>query len=796
MIKNYLKIAIRNLAKHKLFSFINIFGLALSMCIGLVVIVRLQDDLSYDHFHPAPERTYRIISEVTNKEGQDFRLASTPLPLAMALKDNYGFIQQICQVYPAGSRKATIEKKSLKVNSTFVDPSFFQVFGFKLAEGNSRSALNLPNSIILSHQAASRFFGEQQAIGQSLVLENIGTYIVTGILEKSEKKSHIDFEAYLSMSSVTALEKSAQLQPNSSSWMNIASGYTYVLIQKNSSSRQLVAALNKITATFKPTGAGDKSKINFQVQPISNITPGPDLGNAIGRGPSIGKVAAEVSIALIILISACFNYTNLSLARSLKRAKEVGVRKVSGASRRHIFMQFIIEAVLISLLALGLAWVMMDLFRPLQLELLPADLTLNYKLVISFFVYSILAGLMAGVIPAVTLSGFKPVQVLKNLATVKLLGKGGLQKVLIVFQFSLSLVIILFMLVFHKQFQYMATGDYGFNREQIINIPLEDGENYRILKNEIATISGVERVSATSDQLGKFATGTTILKQQPAGEPVHLRYYDVDEDFAANMQLKFLAGAASTLNTETTVEKSVVINEKALEALKINSAADAVGKTVLLDDTIKVTVAGVLKNFHFEGFEFPIRPLVFRSREKAFKYVNIKTSLKETDAAPLIAGLKRTYTKINPGHEFSYAWFNRQFYDNKAAEGTVSMLGLLAFMGISIASLGLLGMVVYTVEGRTREVSIRKVMGASAAAIMTLLSKSFLRMILLAITIAAPVGFICGYIFLQMFATRISIGMDIVGIASGVILSIALVVIGSQVLRVARTNPANNLRAE
>ena len=793
MLKNYLKIAIRNLAKHKLFSFINIFGLALSMCIGLIVIVRLQDDLSYDHFHPAPERTYRIFSDVTNREGQDFRLASTPLPLASAMQDNYGFIENINRIYPIGSRKAVSEKKSLKVNITFTEPSFFKVFGFKLAEGNAQLALNTPNSIILNHNTALRFFGDQNAIGQSLVLENLGGFLVTGVMEKPTQKSHIDFDVYASMSSVAALEKEAKLEANSTSWMNLNSGYTYVLLRKESSSRQLEAALNKITSTFKPQDAADKSKIFFRVQSISNITPGPDLGNAIGRGPSMGKVATEIAVALIILISACFNYTNLSLARSLKRAKEVGVRKVSGASRRHIFLQFIIEAVMISLLSLGLAYTMMELVRPLGLELLPAETGLNIGLVISFVLFSVLAGLMAGIIPAITLSGFKPVQVLKNLSTVKLVGKGGLRKALIVFQFSISLVVIIFMLTFDKQFEYMATADYGFNRERIITIPL-DGSDYRLLKNELATISGVEKVSATSDLLGKFASGTTRVKQQPTDEPIHVRYYDVDEDFVANMQLKLIAG--STLVPAGDIEKSIVINKKALAALKISRAADAIGKIVLLDDTTKVQVAGVLKDFHFEGFEFPIRPLVFRSREKAFKYVNIKTSVKDTEAASLIAALQRSWKKLNPHQQFSYSWFNKQFYESKAASGTVSMLGLLAFMGISIACLGLLGMVVYTVEGRVKEVSIRKVMGASVAAIMSLLSKSFLKLVLIAIMIAAPIGFICSYLFLQMFATRVSIGLGILALGCGIILMLALLVIGSQVLHVARANPANNLRAE
>ena len=794
MFKNYFKIAIRNLAKHKLFSFINIFGLALSMCIGLIVIIRLQDDLSYDHFHPAPGRTFRIFSEMTNQEGQDFDLASTPLPLAAALKDDYGFIEKTTRIYPVYRKKTSTAKKTLNVDMAFIEPSFFDIFGFKLAEGNAATAVNAPNTIILKKEAATRFFGDQNAIGQSLVFDNMGTFLVTGVMEETTEKSHIDFDVYASMSSVPALEKSGKLEANEANWRNLFCGYTYVLLKKGSSSKQLTSALKKITSLYKPKDAADRSKIIFDVQSISSITPGRDLGNGIGRGPSFGKVATEVSVALIILISACFNYTNLSIARSLKRAKEVGVRKVSGASRYHIFLQFIIEAVLISLLSLGLAYTMMELCKPLELEIFPTDTKLNITLVAWFVLFSVFAGLMAGIIPALTLSAFKPVQVLKNLSTVKLFGSGGLRKVLIVFQFCLSLVIIIFMLVFNKQFQYMATADYGFNRERIINIPL-NGADYRLLKNEIVSISGVEKVSATSDNLGKFASGSARIKLQPADEYIQMRYYDVDEDFVANMQLKLIAGTNLSA-TSSTEERQVLINEKAISSLKVKTPWEAVGKTVLLDDSTKVQVAGVVKDFHFEGFEFPIRPLVFRSREKLFNILNVKTSIDEAKAASLVAALKSTWKKLNPHEEFSYTWFNKQFYESKSATGTVSMLGLLAFMGITIACLGLLGMVVYTVEGRIKEVSIRKVMGASVSTIMSLLSKSFLKLVLIAMLIAAPIGWICSYLFLQIFAVRVSIGAGILSIACGVILLLASLVIGSQVFRVARANPANNLRAE
>ncbi|MEP7106785.1 MAG: ABC transporter permease [Ferruginibacter sp.] len=797
MLKNYLKIAVRNLSKHKLFSFINIFGLALSMCIGLIVIMRIQDDFSYDNFHPAPGRTYRIISEVTNQEGRDFRLASTPLPLAATLKDNYGIVENTARIYPAWNGKASSGKKSLDVSVAFTDPSFFKLFGFKLEEGDGGAALNAPNKIVLSRETATRFFGKENAVGKSLVFEKMGTFMVTGVMESSIKKSHIDFGVYSSMSSIPALERSGKLPANSVDWSNISAGYTYVMLKEGIFKKQLTAALNNVTAPFRTSGIANKSSIIFDVQSITKIAPGEDLGNSIGRGATIGKIAAESTIAFIILISACFNYTNLSIARSLKRGKEVGIRKVSGALRSQIFLQFIIESVVISFFALGLAYIMMEQLKnytALRSEFFPEGVSMNAVLAGWFLLFSLLAGLLAGVIPAITLSTFKPVEVLKNLPNIRLFGRNGLRQALIVFQFSLSLVVIIFMLVFNKQFNYMATADYGFNRQRIINIPLQ-GTDYRLLKNEVASISGVTGVSATSDNLGRFASGYINVKQQPRDEGIHMSFFDVDEDFVSNMQLKIIAGTGF-LPSASNEEKTVLLNEKALTALKINTAPEAVGRIILLDDSTKVQVAGVLKDFHFEGFEHPITPLVFRSREKAFNFMNVKTAMAEPDAGSLVLSLQRTWKKFNPHQDLSYNWFNRQFYETKSATGTVSMLGLLAFMGITIACLGLLGMVVYTVEGRIKEVSIRKVLGAGVASILALLSKSFLKLVLVAIGIAAPLGWICSYLFLQIFAVRVDIGFGILSFASVAILILALLVIGSQVIRVANTNPADNLHAE
>jgi len=788
-------LAFRNINRQRLFSFINIFGLGLSMSIGLMVLVRLKDELSYDKFHPKPLLTYRVISQVSDASHNTFRLASTPIPLADALQKNSGFIQYSTTLYPAWNGKADANKKELSISTVFIQPSFFNVFGFKTMYGKGADLTN-PNTVILSKDAAGRFFGSANPVGQTIQFGNMGTFMVADVMQQAPGKSHIDYDAYVSFSSVAALEKNNVLPAQQNTW-NPSIGYTYVVLKPTGTKKQLVRALNNEAAWLtKMSPASNKGAIGFDVQALSAISPGEELINGIGNIPTIGKVMGEVLIALIILISACFNYTNLSIARALKRAKEVGVRKVAGAARGNIFLQFVVESVIVSLMALALSYVMFSLMKeyaPFSAELIPADVKIDGQLISWFVLFSIATGVLAGVIPAWILSSFKPVQVLKNLANVKLFGRNGFRKTLTVVQFSLSLVIIIFMLVVGKQFNYVATADYGFNRHHIINLPLQ-GADYALLKNEVGNIGGVQRVAGVSDFPGRSASGNVIVKQQPAGDGVKMGFFDVDENYVPNMQLHVLTGNNFTAATGGG-ERTIIINETAAKALKV-STADAVGKLVYIDDTTQVQVAAVVKDFHFEGFERPVLPMVLRNRVKAFNYLAIKTTVDANNAAALVTQLQAVYKKINPHQAFIYSWFDKDFYEHKSATGTVSMLGFLAFIAITIACLGLLGMVIYTTETKVKEVSIRKVMGASVKDILTLLSAGYMKLILVAILVAAPLGWAAGYFFLSIFTVRVSIGAGLIALASVGMLALALLVICSQVYRMAAGNPVKGLRAE
>lgn len=796
MFKNYLKVAFRNLARHKLFSFINVFGLALSMSVCLLVLMRLKDQLGYDKFHPFPERTYRIITQVANKHGNEFRLATTPLPLSSTLTRDYTFIDKAVRIYPFQRRKATGGTKELTIHAAFTDAAFFDVFGFTLQSGDKRTALSEPNSIVLSHETARRYFANENAIGKSLLFDGLGSFLVTGVLAKKAGKSHIDFEAFISFKSVPALEKSGKLTPISETWNNGTSAYTYILLKKGAAESQLSNAVLQVSSMLmKSTKVEGKERFDFKVQPFEDIVLGEDLAYGLGNSGSRGKYLAEIGISFILLLSACFNYTNLSLARSLKRGKEVGVRKVAGAYRFQIFYQFIIESVFIAIISLGFAYVLLKLiidYAPFRVDMVPAGAAIDLSLLSWFFAFSIFTGVLAGALPAWALSSFKPVEVLKNLANIKLFGSNGLRKVLIVVQFALSLIIIIFTVTFFKQFDYMATGDPGFNVKNIINIPLQ-GSDHQLLRQKIAQLKGVENISATSSNFGGSASGSVMVSQSPEAEPITMEYYDVDHNFINNMRLQLLAGSSFVENS-TGTETQVIISESARKILKFNSPGEAIGQAIEIEDSIRVQVAGVIKDFYYRGLETPYAPLVLRNRRGEFKHLHVKSTIQGDKN--LLASIETLWKSTNPNKPFDGTWLYDDFHERKGAWSTTSMLGFLAIITITLACLGLLGMVVYNTETRKKEIGIRKVMGASVPAIMSLLSRSFIKLVMLAGVIALPVSYALSYFFLLMFANRISIGFGTLALCFSGMLLISLLTIGSQIYKVAISNPVNALKVE
>ena len=583
-----------------------------------------------------------------------------------------------------------------------------------------------------------------------------------------------------------------KIAANLERWNMLDKSYTYLTVKPGVSESQLHKALTSFSSELmSKSNVTGKERMVFRDQRLSDIILGEELFDSIGNTGSKGKTWAEIAIAFVILLSACFNYTNLSIARSLQRGKEIGVRKVSGAFRIHIFWQFIIESLLVSLLSLGLAYVFLQLIidhAPFSSELVPAGFHFDAGLFAWFLAFAVFTSLLAGALPAWSLSSFKPVQVLKNLSTIRLFGGNGFRKVLIVSQFTLSLVIIIFSQIFTRQFSYMDKADPGFARENRIGIRIH-AEDAPVLSTELTRISGVDQVAASSGEVGRDASGTSLLKREPTDQSFAIPYYDVDTAFLSLMNLRIMAGNNFPANSNMGRESFVMLNELAAKQLKFKSAAESVGQTVWLNDSLPVQVAGVVKDFYFRGVDQPIQPLLLRSRPAEFRLLTIKLSGSNAGA---IAAIGQVWSKYNPGETFSYDWLE----PNNNAWGTISILGFLAIIAITLACLGLLGMVTYNIERKRKEIGIRKIMGADTATIVTFLSKGFIRLVLIAGCIALPISYLLGYFFLNIFANRIELGFWTQLVSLAGLLLVALMTMGTQIYRAATANPAESIRTE
>ncbi|MGF6845190.1 putative ABC transport system permease protein [Chitinophaga sp. W3I9] len=793
MFKRYIVITFRNLQRQRLFTFINIAGLAVSMTVCLIVLISVRENFSYDNFHPAASRTWRITTHAQTPDGRKYHMASVPLPMGAALKNNYAAVENEATLYGALNGDGKIDKKKIHIYGAFATPSFFEVFGFKLAAGNPRTALLTPNSIVLTAETAQRFFGTTDPMGKVILFDRFGSFIVSGVMEPAPSKSHIDYEAFAAMSSVPLLEQSKVLPDKLNNWDQVQSSYTYVVLRRGEKVSALESALKDQAHRYDGLVQKGQGSMAFEPQALGKITPSQELMDDIGGTPPWGKLLAEIGVALGLIICACFNYTNLSIVRSLQRAKEVGVRKVNGAQRWQIFLQFITESVIMCILSLIMAVLLLMLMQSTHFSGLPVpdNNLLEPRLLLLFLLFSIVIGIVAGAIPAWALSAFQPAKVLKNLIDIKLFGGLGLRKTLIVIQFSLSLTAIIFLVTVYRQFHYKAIKDMGFYREDILNVPLADVDFQR-MKERMMQLKEVTTATASSGTLGMPRhCNFCVIRTGDSKDRMEFGYYAGDADFLKVMHLKLLAGTTFPESASAEKEQYIIVNEKAVSIMGIKSPADAIGRTLFLSDSLPVSIVGVVKDFNFQPIEVNIRPMAIRFAPNEFRQLQL--AMLKGDKEQQVADVKKVWTAMHPGEVFTSEWMDEQLRSRNGRE-VISMLGFLVFITTLIAALGLLGIVAYTSFTRRKEIAIRKVLGASAAGLLMLLSKSYIKLIVIAGCIALPLGYIGSLLFLQIFAYRVSTGILAMLGSFLFLVFLALITIFSQTWRAIEVNPADNLR--
>ncbi|WP_176885033.1 ABC transporter permease [Dyadobacter soli] len=791
MFQSYLKIAIRNLWKHKLFSVIHIVGLGLAMAFCFLQLMQVQTSFEKDSFHPYPDRTFRIITDATGNDDKLYSLASSPLPLGEKLNLGQSAVAKSARVVRNFGGNLNNGIKSLNVSGMYVDPAYFDIFGFKLKSGKPCTA---PRTVVLTQEMAERFFGDADPVGKTLTNPDLGVFTISGVFAPIEPfTTHLKSDMVLSMASFK------ELNPNiaTDNWQDYNT-YTFVLLSKGSTKAALDAAIGKIAAsnnklvTFK-----DVKKHTFRSQPLEDI---PLDSQGLLNNPYVEplwKIGVSLLVPFIVILLAGFNYVNLTLTRSLSRGREVGVRKVAGAKRGQLILQFLIETIVIAFLALGVGYVGLVTFQSyMHVRWLNYQVNDTVALWLSFIVFTLLTGVLAGFLPARILSAYEPAQIIKGDLGPSSLGKISFRKSLVVIQFVVALVFMTFTGISNSQFEYMATDNENYNRKGIVNIPVA-GKDFRLLAAELSKMAGVERVGLTSATLnegsGKAKISTTGSDSNPSvAQDTYI--YAADAGFIENMQLKFVAGSNLPETFQDSVGRFVVINERAAKVLGFDTPKDLVGQTIKLNQT-SVQVAGVVKNFCFMRYELPVAPLVLAYDVSEMKVMSVKVD-QQADKGRIQALLAGAWKRLYPRESFVYSWYESQLYEDYAEGGDQRFTGVIVLIVFLIAGMGLLGMVTYTTEKRVKEVGIRKVMGASVAQIMALLSGSFVKLILVASVIALPIGYVLGGLFLRIFTYHTALGPMAFVRCLLSLLFIGLATIGVQSYRAAMSNPADTLRSE
>jgi putative ABC transport system permease protein len=802
MILNYLRVAKRVLLKNKTFTLINIFGLSFSMSVCLLILTIITDHLSYDDFHKNEDRIYRVVTDVQdNEQGRNFQYASTVMPVATALKDEYTGVEEVVRLTKSLVGDAKVGKTIIKVDGIFAEQSFLNVFSFKLKAGNPKNALVDPYSVIISEGTAKKFFKEENPLGQTIEIGGERVYTITGIVEDPPSKSHITFDLIGSLSTLRILERDNIIQHNKviGEWGNPYASYVYVLLDENMDPGIINGNLEEISRQHKDASEMHISK--FQLQKLSSITPSRVMNNVFTSTLPLDFIIFLGFLALIVMLSACFNYTNLTVSRALTRAKEVGIRKVSGAKRWQIIIQFLTESMFFSFVSLIFATIMYKyLIAAFNRMYLLQEVSLNFaentSTYIWFLVFSIGVGLVAGLVPAIFLSSFKPLRVLKNFSAIKLFSRLTLRKSLIVLQFTLSLFFIITAIVINRQSKLLINSDYGFSKENIVNIKLQDADvDYYI--NEVSNLTDVVQFSACSHIPATGQVYNCRVRRNMDDEKLRTAFFYVDQNYIDNLDITLVAGKNFPEDASAENEQFIILNEKAIEDLNFKNPHEAIGESLIIDDndSTLVRIVGVVKNYSHRIQILEMSAMALRYNPGGFRYANVKIKTDNVEAT--LAVLEKTWKKYDQTHAFDYKFFDAQLEEAygfvKDIKGIISIIAILA---IIVASLGLLGMAIYNTESRVKEIGIRKVMGASISGIIFLLSKGFFSLILISIILATPLAYMVNNLWLQEIANRISInpGLLITGVC--ILLGIGAVTIVSQSVKAAFINPASSLRDE
>ncbi len=807
MIRNYIKTAFRNLLKNKGFTAINVLGLALGLATCLLIVFYVFDELSFDRYNVNLDRIYRVNNEI-KFGGNENTYSESPAPTAAALKNDFPEIEQVTRFRQRGGNQVKKGTQNIQEdNMVYADPAIFDVFTLPMIDGKPSTALKETHTVVITERIALKYFNSTSAVGKVLTFNDTALYKVTGVIKNIPAQSHFNFDFLISMPTIQESKDDSWFSNNFQTYILLRPGVDYKKFEAKlpqflikHAGPQLQDILHMSFAKLEQGG----SYFRLSLTPLKKIHLESPAKYDMGNKGDIKIVYIFSAIAVFILLIACVNFMNLSTARSSNRAKEVGVRKVLGSPRKYLIAQFLTESVMVTLagaiIAIFIAWAFLPLFNQMSGKELTITSQIVGWLLPMMLVFIIVVGCLAGSYPALYLSGFQPIEVLKGKIAAGFKG-GMLRSTLVVFQFSISIFLIIGTIVIYNQLKYIQSKDLGYDREHvlIVNRVWTLGNKAKTFKHEIQQLAGVKSVTMTGFLPTSGYNNNSSLFKDPvldAKKAVQSAIWNVDEDYVPTLGIKMKSGRnfSSQMKTDTT---AIIVNEAAEQLLGFS---DPLNKILYLPMDSKASVmkpfhiVGVMKNFNFKSLRENVTPLIlFDSEDTGSLGIRISSA----DIPGLLAQVKNKWLTMSPNLQFDYSFMDEDFDRNYRTEqrwGTIAIA--FTSLAIIIACLGLFGLAAYAAEQRTKEIGIRKVLGASMSTIVGMLSKDFIVLVFIAIIIASPFAYWAMHTWLQGFAYRQNIQWWVLAVAGVLAILIAFITISFQSIKAALTNPVKSLRSE
>lgn len=818
MFKNYIKIAFRNLFKNKVYSFINIFGLAVGIAVCALIALYVQNEWSYDEFHENSENIYRVWAEETLQDGRVILNTSTPFIVVETIKNNIPEVENITYLNRF-SNVAGIPQNDQKIseNVSIIHDDFFDIFDFKFVEGSRESVFNSPSSIVISESAAKRHFGEATALNQVLSLkigEEFRDFTVDGVLEDAPANSSIRYELLIPEQYFEPIMGDRSMR----NWFNIF-GPSYVTLKDGTDPEELTDKFADMMRAALGEEEYEMTKYKIGLQPLTDVHLNTDFpGN--GSDPVYSYILSI--IALLVLVIACVNFMTLSISRSTSRAKEVGVRKTIGAVREHLMYQFWGEALLMTIVAVILGLIFAELLLPFFNELSGTvlEFSFGWQNLAVLLGCSVIISLIAGIYPALILSGFRPTQVLKGRLS-QSSEKGSFNKVMVVFQFTLSIALIIGTFTIREQLAFVQQKNLGFQKEQIltfnsgfVNTPNAGIDNVfasslsrkQILESELLGLSGIQQIATSSftpvQTRGWF--NVSFPNEQNQAQPFHANI--VDENFIPTLGIEILNGRNFSEENASDKERAIIVNQAFVDYFNLE---DPIGKRIPGPNFLDHEIIGVVDNFHYESLHSPIEPLVLTQKGQivfsGINNMNLRNSaapkytvkLTTDDLQATIAGIRDVWEDVAPGIPFDYSFVDEALDSQYRQEQRLSKIVTSAsLLTVLIAGLGLFGLASLMVVRRTKEIGVRKVLGASSSNILLLINKEFTLLIGLSFLIATPIAWFAMKEWLKDFAYSIELGIGLFLLAGIATLVLSWLVVSFQSIKATLINPVDSLKSE